>query len=163
LHIKPGLSGLSQVTLGYDDSLESVMRKHDYDLIYWTSLCGFRSFVRMEFWILANTVVYFTASLVPGSWARRERTWHIPPLTTAPSTPLMAGGDGGNGNGHMTHAGTNGHTSHTGDGHVVHANGHSTTNGHAMHPEGEVSSNTPLQPAGPPNGSSTDAAAATAG
>jgi len=159
LHIKPGLSGLSQVTLGYDDSLESVMRKHDYDLIYWTSLCDFRSFVRMEFWILANTVVYFTASLVPSSWAKRERTWHIPPLTPGPSTSLATE----NGNGHMTHAGTNGHVTHTGDGNVVHANGHSSTNGHAIHQDGEVSSTTPLQPAAPSAGTSTDAAAAAAG
>ena len=78
LHIKPGLSGLSQVTLGYDDSLESVMRKHDYDLIYWTSLCGFRSFVKMEFFASVAMAMGFVLALVPGATPKNPASGLMP-------------------------------------------------------------------------------------
>ncbi len=56
--LKPGITGLSQIVLGYDDSLESVARKTHFDLAYRASMASLRSWLRMEAWILGNTVRY---------------------------------------------------------------------------------------------------------
>lgn len=57
-HIRPGLTGLSQVLLGYDDSLESVVRKTHFDMSYRASFCSFVSWIKMEAWIVWYTVTY---------------------------------------------------------------------------------------------------------
>ncbi len=57
-HVKPGLTGLSQIILGYDDSLESVIRKTHFDLAYRASMISLASWIRMEFWVLFNTMRY---------------------------------------------------------------------------------------------------------
>ena len=56
--IRPGLTGLAQILLGYDDSLDSVVRKSHYDLSYRASFCSLSSWIKMEWWILWNTVLY---------------------------------------------------------------------------------------------------------
>ncbi|MEO6094180.1 MAG: sugar transferase, partial [Fibrobacteria bacterium] len=56
--VKPGITGLSQILLGYDDSLESVARKTHYDLAYRASTCSVSAWMRMELWIMLNTVKY---------------------------------------------------------------------------------------------------------
>lgn len=56
--MKPGITGLSQIVLGYDDSLESVARKTHFDLAYRASTYSLWSWLRMEAWILANTLRY---------------------------------------------------------------------------------------------------------
>lgn len=55
---KPGITGLSQIVLGYDDSLESVIRKTRFDLAYRSSLSSLGSWLRIEAWVIANTVNY---------------------------------------------------------------------------------------------------------
>ncbi|HKP95579.1 MAG TPA: XrtA system polysaccharide deacetylase [Fibrobacteria bacterium] len=57
-YVKPGITGLSQIVLGYDDSLESVKRKTHFDLAYRASLSSPATWIRMEFWVLCNTVRY---------------------------------------------------------------------------------------------------------
>ncbi|MDB5106646.1 MAG: polysaccharide deacetylase [Fibrobacteres bacterium] len=57
-YIRPGLTGLAQILLGYDDSAESVVRKSHYDLSYRASFCSLSSWIKMEYWILWNTVLY---------------------------------------------------------------------------------------------------------
>ncbi|MBW8889127.1 MAG: sugar transferase [Fibrobacteres bacterium] len=56
--LKPGITGLSQIVLGYDDSLESVARKTHFDLAYRTSMSSLGSWLRMEAWVLCNTLRY---------------------------------------------------------------------------------------------------------
>jgi polysaccharide deacetylase family protein (PEP-CTERM system associated) len=56
--IRPGLTGLAQILLGYDDSEESVIRKSHYDMSYRASFCSLPTWIRMECWILWNTVLY---------------------------------------------------------------------------------------------------------
>ncbi len=56
--LKPGITGLSQIVLGYDDSLESVVRKTHFDLAYRASMISFGAWLRMEAWILLNTLRY---------------------------------------------------------------------------------------------------------
>ncbi len=58
LWIKPGLTGLAQITLGYDEGMDSVVRKTYFDYSYRASFSHFRSWVRMEWWVLMNTVGY---------------------------------------------------------------------------------------------------------
>ena len=58
LWIKPGLTGLAQIILGYDDSLESVVRKVHFDYSYRSATCSFLTWVRMEIWVAVNTVLY---------------------------------------------------------------------------------------------------------
>jgi len=56
--IRPGITGLAQILLGYDDSQESVVRKSHYDLSYRASYCSFSSWIKMEWWIIWNTFLY---------------------------------------------------------------------------------------------------------
>lgn len=58
LHIQPGLTGLAQIVLGYDDTYESVVRKTHYDLSYRASLSSFFSWIKMESWIYWHTLFY---------------------------------------------------------------------------------------------------------
>ncbi|HLP39934.1 MAG TPA: XrtA system polysaccharide deacetylase, partial [Fibrobacteria bacterium] len=58
LWIKPGLTGLAQILVGYDDGLESVVRKVHYDYSYRSSTCRFLSWLRMEIWVFINTFFY---------------------------------------------------------------------------------------------------------
>jgi polysaccharide deacetylase family protein (PEP-CTERM system associated) len=57
-HIRPGLTGLAQVLLGYDDSLESVVRKTHFDMSYRASFCSLVSWLKMEAWIVWYTLTY---------------------------------------------------------------------------------------------------------
>ena len=57
-YVKPGITGLSQIVLGYDDSLESVARKTHFDLAYRASMAGVAGWLRMEFWVMFNTIRY---------------------------------------------------------------------------------------------------------
>ena len=57
-NIRPGLSGLAQILLGYDDTPDSVLRKSHYDLSYRASFCSFGCWIRMESWIFFNTFAY---------------------------------------------------------------------------------------------------------
>ena len=56
--IKPGLTGLAQITLGYDESLQSVNYKYYYDVTYRLSMSSFASWARMELWVFFNTFRY---------------------------------------------------------------------------------------------------------
>jgi polysaccharide deacetylase family protein (PEP-CTERM system associated) len=56
--IRPGITGLAQILLGYDESHESVVRKSHYDLSYRASFCSLMSWIRMELWIYLHTVTY---------------------------------------------------------------------------------------------------------
>ena len=58
--IRPGLTGLAQILLGYDDSLESVIRKSHYDMSYRASFCSFGSWIKMEAWIVIQTFRYLS-------------------------------------------------------------------------------------------------------
>jgi len=58
LWIKPGLTGLAQIILGYDDSLESVVRKVHFDYAYRSATSNFLSWLKMEAWVAVNTVLY---------------------------------------------------------------------------------------------------------
>ncbi|HKP97902.1 MAG TPA: XrtA system polysaccharide deacetylase [Fibrobacteria bacterium] len=58
LWVKPGLTGLAQITLGYDEGLDSVVRKTYFDYSYRASFSHFGSWARMEWWVLLNTVGY---------------------------------------------------------------------------------------------------------
>ena len=58
LWVKPGLTGLAQISLGYDEGIESVVRKTYFDYSYRASFSHFRSWARMEWWVLMNTVGY---------------------------------------------------------------------------------------------------------
>ncbi|HLP42911.1 MAG TPA: sugar transferase, partial [Fibrobacteria bacterium] len=60
LWVKPGLTGLAQITLGYDEGMDSVVRKSYFDYSYRASFSHFRSWARMEWWIFLNTVLYLT-------------------------------------------------------------------------------------------------------
>ncbi len=57
-YIRPGLTGLAQIMLGYDDSLDSVVRKTHFDMSYRASFCSFSAWIKMEMWIVWNTVLY---------------------------------------------------------------------------------------------------------
>jgi polysaccharide deacetylase family protein (PEP-CTERM system associated) len=58
LWIQPGLTGLAQVLVGYDDGLSSVVRKVHYDFAYRSSICNFGSWVKMELHICWKTLGY---------------------------------------------------------------------------------------------------------
>jgi polysaccharide deacetylase family protein (PEP-CTERM system associated) len=58
LWIKPGLTGLAQIILGYDDSLESVIRKVHFDYSYRSATSGYFTWLKMEIWVAVNTVLY---------------------------------------------------------------------------------------------------------
>ncbi len=57
-YVKPGITGLSQIVLGYDDSLESVARKTHFDLAYRASMSNLAAWLKMEFWVMFNTFRY---------------------------------------------------------------------------------------------------------
>jgi polysaccharide deacetylase family protein (PEP-CTERM system associated) len=63
LFLKPGLTGLAQITVGYDDSIESVVRKTFYDYSYRASMSHFKSWIRMELWVLLHTAGYLLKPL----------------------------------------------------------------------------------------------------
>jgi polysaccharide deacetylase family protein (PEP-CTERM system associated) len=86
---KPGLTGLAQITLGYDDSLESVIRKTHFDLAYRDSLFSLTEWLRMETWILINTFRYLIGqkpqranALVPTYTFARTHNPPGPPVRT---------------------------------------------------------------------------------
>ena len=58
LWIKPGLTGLAQIVLGYDDSLDSVVRKIHYDFSYRSATSNIFAWARMEIWVAINTILY---------------------------------------------------------------------------------------------------------
>ncbi len=58
LWIKPGLTGLAQIVLGYDDSLDSVVRKIHYDFSYRSATSHMLAWFKMELWVAVNTVLY---------------------------------------------------------------------------------------------------------
>ncbi len=63
LFLRPGLTGLAQICLGYDEGHESVVRKSYYDYAYRASLAHVRSYLKMELWILWNTAFYLLKPL----------------------------------------------------------------------------------------------------
>ncbi len=58
LWLKPGLTGLAQIVLGYDDSLDSVVRKIHFDFSYRSATSHFLAWIRMELWVIFNTLFY---------------------------------------------------------------------------------------------------------
>lgn len=72
LWLKPGLTGLAQITVGYDDSIESVVRKTFFDYSYRASMAHFRTWIRMELWVLWNTAGYLIKPLRRGEGEVRE-------------------------------------------------------------------------------------------
>ncbi|MFC1586551.1 sugar transferase, partial [Fibrobacterota bacterium] len=70
--VKPGLTGLAQITLGYDKSLQTVTHKYYYDLIYRISMTSFSSWLRMESWIFINTIFYLWNQLYI---VQRSKNW----------------------------------------------------------------------------------------
>lgn len=85
--IKPGITGLAQITLGYDDSLESIIRKTRHDLIYRDSLIGFRSWIKMESWIIWNTLRYLLNRAPLGEAA--AASFMTPQSSIAPSQTFI--------------------------------------------------------------------------
>ena len=63
-YIKPGITGLAQITLGYDESLQTVNYKYYYDITYRISLTSFKSWIKMETWIYYNTFKYLCFQLI---------------------------------------------------------------------------------------------------
>jgi lipopolysaccharide/colanic/teichoic acid biosynthesis glycosyltransferase len=61
--VKPGLTGLAQITLGYDKSLQTVTYKYYYDLTYRIAMTSFSSWIRMESWIFLNTIRYMWSQI----------------------------------------------------------------------------------------------------
>ena len=59
--LKPGILGLAQIVNGYDDSLQSVVRKTRFDLAYRASLENFGAWLRLESWIFVNTFGYYAS------------------------------------------------------------------------------------------------------
>ncbi len=59
-NIKPGLTGLAQITLGYDESIKTVNRKFYYDITYGMSFYSFKAWAKMESWIFINTLKYLS-------------------------------------------------------------------------------------------------------
>lgn len=57
--MKPGILGLAQIVNGYDEGVESVIRKTQFDLAYRASLVSFSSWIRVESWIFVNTFLYY--------------------------------------------------------------------------------------------------------
>ena len=57
--MKPGILGLAQIVNGYDDSLESVVRKTHLDLAYGASMVSLTAWLRVEAWIFVNTFLYY--------------------------------------------------------------------------------------------------------
>lgn len=86
LGVKPGLTGLAQIILGYDDSLQSVIRKVHYDYSYRASLSSLSSYLRLESWILVNTLLYLFAR-PKSETSNRE----LPGLKRARLLPFRAG------------------------------------------------------------------------
>ncbi|MBF0432407.1 MAG: sugar transferase [Fibrobacteria bacterium] len=73
-YVKPGLTGLAQITLGYDESLQTVMQKYYYDITYRISMTSFRSWFRMEMWIFLNTFRYLWSQVCHASvFKKKER------------------------------------------------------------------------------------------
>jgi polysaccharide deacetylase family protein (PEP-CTERM system associated) len=58
LWIKPGLTGLAQIVLGYDDDHDSVVRKIHYDFSYRSATSHLFAWMRMELWVAVNTILY---------------------------------------------------------------------------------------------------------
>jgi len=58
LWIQPGLTGLAQVMVGYDEGHESVVRKIHYDLAYRSSTSSLLSWLKMEISCYINTFFY---------------------------------------------------------------------------------------------------------
>lgn len=58
LWIKPGLTGLAQILVGYDDGLDAVIRKVHYDYSYRSATANFLAWIRMEAWVFVNTFLY---------------------------------------------------------------------------------------------------------
>jgi polysaccharide deacetylase family protein (PEP-CTERM system associated) len=85
--LKPGITGLSQITLGYDDSLESVMRKTHFDLIYRSSLSNFRAWFRMEAWVVVNTLRYLLNRAPLKENASLKALVSMPSLPPLPKLP----------------------------------------------------------------------------
>jgi len=56
IDVKPGITGLAQVNIDYDSSLDSVKNKLLYDHAYGVSLTRLSSFFAMEFSIIAKTL-----------------------------------------------------------------------------------------------------------
>lgn len=74
---KPGLTGLAQITLGYDESLQTVIRKCHYDLNYQLSLANLSTFLKMESWVIINTCKYLFYQVAHShlvlQWSQRIR------------------------------------------------------------------------------------------
>jgi polysaccharide deacetylase family protein (PEP-CTERM system associated) len=85
--LKPGITGLSQIVLGYDDSLESVARKTHFDLAYRASMASLGAWLRMEAWIILNTLRYL-AQRAPLTEAKAGRALHAFASGTAAETRL---------------------------------------------------------------------------
>lgn len=54
--IKPGITGLSQVNQGYDESIEDVKNKLGFDLSYSLSINSLKNWVRMDIGIVFSTI-----------------------------------------------------------------------------------------------------------
>ena len=54
--LKPGITGLAQVSQGYDESIEDVRSKLLYDHTYALSLTGFKTWLMMDLTVMLKTV-----------------------------------------------------------------------------------------------------------
>jgi lipopolysaccharide/colanic/teichoic acid biosynthesis glycosyltransferase len=79
LAIRPGITGLSQLRSGYDDSLRSVKRKIRYDLLYVRRACAF-----LDALILLDTMLLMVG--LSGALALRK----VAVRATAPRWPIPA-------------------------------------------------------------------------
>ncbi len=87
-YIKPGLTGLAQITLGYDESLQTVNQKYRYDLTYRIAMTSFSSWFRVETWTFINTFRYLGSNLIH-SLAFHRRTKNSKPKESVTQTPTM--------------------------------------------------------------------------
>ncbi len=62
LFLRPGLTGLAQVSLGYDENFQSIIRKSHFDFSYQAALSSFSSWFRMDLAILYSTFAYLLKS-----------------------------------------------------------------------------------------------------
>jgi polysaccharide deacetylase family protein (PEP-CTERM system associated) len=94
--MKPGILGLAQIVNGYDDGVESVVRKTRFDLAYRASMISLASWLRVETWILVNTFLYYatgkplaqTGRLPAFAAVSREDAVPVTTLSAAVSAPL---------------------------------------------------------------------------
>lgn len=85
--MKPGILGLAQIVNGYDDGIESVVRKTHFDLAYRASMISLAAWLRVEAWILVNTVLYYATGKPLAQTGRLPAFAALPAAASITSLP----------------------------------------------------------------------------